>query len=142
MFIVRYMEVKIMEISSDIKTLFGHTYDVPAGIPAVFDSLEKQFGNFDGYHLYGVTACEGDKLIYRACLASATGSGTNPYNLPDYYIPKGKYLYIILKDWRNHLKEIAGLFDKMMMIDEAKKDTICLEDYRSEDEMLLMVQHK
>ena len=62
------MEPKIIEITEDIKTFYTHTYDVPAGIPALFSELEKQVTDLDKYHLYGVTECIGDKLIYRACV--------------------------------------------------------------------------
>jgi len=34
------------------------------------------------------------------------------------------------------------MFEKLMQHPDAKKDNICLEDYQSHNEMLLMVEHK
>lgn len=48
------------------------------------------------HHVYGITACIGDKLIYRACLKEKYEGEGEKYNLPCYNIPKGKYLYITL----------------------------------------------
>ena len=40
------MEPKIIEITQDIKTFYVHTYDVPNGIPALFNELEKRVDEF------------------------------------------------------------------------------------------------
>ncbi len=136
------MEPQITEITEDIKTFYAHTYDVPMGIPAVFDSLAKKVPDIDDHHLYGVTACTGDKLIYMACLKEATDGEGEKYELPYYTIPKGKYLYITLHDWRNHVREVSRMFDELMKLPDVKKGAICLEDYRSDDELWLMVEHK
>ena len=135
------MEPKIIEITEDIKTFCGHTYDVPAGIPALFDKLDKQTGGFKGRHLYGVSSCDGDRLIYRACIEEEHEGDGSKFNLPQYSIPKGKYLYVVFKDWQQHIPEMPTMFEKLMQHPEAKKDTICLEDYQSHNEMLLMVEH-
>ena len=131
------MEPKIIEITEDIKTFYTHTYDVPAGIPALFDELEKQVTDLDKYHLYGVTECVGDKLIYRACVEEMHPGEGSKFNFRQYSIPKGKYLYVVLRDWRQHIPEMPGMFEKLMQHPDAKKDNICLEDYQSHNEMLL-----
>jgi hypothetical protein len=141
-FIVSLMEPKIIEITEDIKTFYLHTYEVPAGIPALFDEFEKRVADFDKYHLYGVTECVGDKMIYRACVEEMHEGDGGKFSLPCYNIPKGKYLYVVFKDWRQHIPEMPGAFANLMRRPDAKKGTICLEDYQSYGEMLLMVEHK
>lgn len=82
------MEPKIIEIAKDITTFYGHTYDVPAGIPAIFDRLAELVPDINDHHVYGITACDGDKLIYRACLAEKYDNEGEKYSLPSYNIPK------------------------------------------------------
>jgi hypothetical protein len=115
------MELKITEITDDIRTFYGHTYDVPTGIPAVFDTLAKLVPDFNEHHLYGVTACDGERLIYRACLKEQYENEGEKCGLPYFDIPKGKYLYITLKNWQNHIPEISHLFDELMKFPEVKR---------------------
>ncbi|MDB5024615.1 MAG: transcriptional regulator [Mucilaginibacter sp.] len=135
-------EIKTIEIREDIKTFFMQTDQVPAGIPALFDEFEKQLDGFDGRHIYGVTECTGD-LIYRVCIAeNAEGGDADEHDLPCYNIPKGIYLCTTLKNWRENISQIPEAFDELLKHPDAKRDSICLEDYQSANEMLLMVQHK
>jgi hypothetical protein len=136
------MEPKITQLTEDIRTFCGHTYDVPKGIAAAFDTLAAHVPDMAEHHVYGVTACDGERLIYRACLQEKYDNEGEKYNLPAFNIPKGKYLYIILKDWQQHIPQVSHLFDELMKFPDVKKNTICLEDYRPGNEMWLMVEHK
>jgi hypothetical protein len=62
--------------------------------------------------------------------------------LPYYSIPKGEYICATLHNWHKQLAELPGIFDHLLSLPETKRCSICLEDYTSPTEMLLMVQHK
>ena len=135
-------EIRTIEIKEDIKTFFMQTDQVPAGIPALFDEFEKQLDGFDGRHIYGVTECIGESLIYRVCITENSEGDADEHDLPYYNIPKGIYLCTTLKNWRENISQMPEAFDKLLKHVDAKRGSICLEDYQSANEMLLMVQHK
>ena len=136
------METKTIEIKEDIKTFFMQTDQVPAGIPELFDEFEEQLDGFDGRHIYGVTECVGEKLIYRACVTESFEGEADEHDFPYYSVPKGIYLCTTLKSWRENIPNISKTFDELLKQPGVKKDSICLEDYKAEGEMLLLVQHK
>jgi len=136
------METQEFEIKENIRTFFMQTNQVPAGIAALFEDFEKKLNGFEGRHLYGITECIGDKLIYRACALENFDGEAGQLNLPYYEIPKGNYLYTVFKNWRENLPKMPSTFCELMEHPDAKKGSICLEDYTNADEMLLMVQHK
>jgi hypothetical protein len=136
------MKTSNFEIKEDIKTFFMQTDQVPAGIPALFDEFSKKLNGLHGHHLYGITECVGDKLIYRACaLENFAGEGTQ-LGLPYHNIPKGNYVATKLTSWREKLNEMPCMFNDLLTLPDAKKGSICLEDYTSGEEMLLLVEHK
>lgn len=131
-----------MEIKEDIRTFFVQTDQVPAGIPALFEEFEKRLNGFKGRHLYGVTECVGEKLIYRACTVESFDGEANKLNLPCYDIPKGDYIYTVFKNWRENIQQMPKTFCELLELQNVKKGSICLEDYTTDDEMLLFVQHQ
>ncbi|HTE00035.1 MAG TPA: hypothetical protein VK668_12155 [Mucilaginibacter sp.] len=136
------METSEFEIEEDIKTFFMSTDQVPAGIPALFEEFEKKINGFECQHLYGVSECVGDKLIYRACALENFEDEANQLNLSKYNIPKGIYISTVFKNWRENLQQMPQTFCELLKLPDVKGGSICLEDYTSPDEMLLMVQHK
>jgi len=136
------MEIGTMEIKEDIKTFFMLTDQVPEGIPALFEELGDKLNGLDGYHLYGVTERIGEKLIYRACARENFSGEAAKYDLPHYIIPNGIYLYVNLQNWQESIRKMPQFFAELLSNVDAKKGSICLEDYINEDEALLLVQHK
>jgi hypothetical protein len=136
------MEVKTIEIKEDIRTFFMMTDHVPAGIPALFDEFEKLIDGFKDRHIYGISECTDDKLIYRACITENSEGEADEFDLPYYNIPKGIYLYAILRNWRENIPQISKNFDELLKHPDVKTGSICLEDYTADNEMLLLVQHK
>jgi hypothetical protein len=136
------MEIGTMEIKEDIKTFFMLTDHVPADIPALFEELGDKLNGLDGRHLYGVSECIGDKLIYRACTKEKYSGEAANYDLPYYIIPNGIYLYTNLKNWQENIRQMSQFFDELLKDPNAKKGSICFEDYTTENEALLLVEHK
>lgn len=125
----------------DIETFYVETESFPQDIPHTFRKLEILLGeNMKGRHLYGVTLCMGDKLIYRACVKEESKDEGELYGLKNYTIPKGKYFVTQLPDWNENIGQIPTLFDQLMKLPNVKKQSICLEDYIDGKTMLAMVQ--
>jgi hypothetical protein len=133
------MEVKPYDIPEDILTFFVMVEDIPDGINTAFEKFGELLNGFDGREVYGVTGSEKGKLIYRACVTEKFAGEANDFNLPYYYVPKGKYICTVLKNWRTHLPEINKIFHQLMQHPEAAKNSICVEYYKNEEEAFLMV---
>lgn len=134
------MEVKEYKLDEDIIVLYVQAESFREGIPAAFEKLNAIPGGLKDRHVYGVTECIGDELIYRACVKENFKGEGAQYGLPTYAIPKGKYLYATLNNWRENIAQIPVLFEGFMGLPNIKKQSICLEDYISDDKMLAMVQ--
>ena len=134
------MEIKNRIIDEEILTYYLEAKDFPMGISLTFDQLERQTRCFEGRHVYGVTFCDNENLTYLACVEQQYAGESEQYQLPQFIIPKGNYLVITLKNWRRQLEDIPGAFSLLMKQPGVKKNSISLEDYQNEDEMLLMVQ--
>jgi len=134
------MELKEKELPADITVFYVQAESFREGIPGAFEKLEKIPGGLKGRHVYGITLCTGDDLIYRACILENFKGEGEQYRMPVYTIPKGKYLYAALTNWQNNIDQVPILFEAFMDQPNVKKQSICLEDYVSPDEMLAMVQ--
>ena len=134
------MEIKEKELTEDVSVFYVQAESFPQGIANSFTKLDDLLGNKHDHHIYGITLCDGDKLIYRACAKENFVGEADTLGLQTYTIPKGKYLYGTLNKWPENLGQIPGVFDELMKQPNVKKQTICLEDYTSADTMLAMVQ--
>jgi len=93
------MEVKEYTIDEDITVLYVQAENFPQGIPDSFTKLNQMPGGLKDRHVYGITACIGDQLIYRACVKENFEGEGEQYGLSSYAVPKGKYLYTVLENW-------------------------------------------
>ena len=134
------MEVKPYEIPDDIITLCMQAENFPAGIDDTFKTLGELIGGLADREVYGVSEMADGKMIYRACVKEQYPGEAAKCNLPYYVIPQGKYIATTLKNWRQHITEINGIFGQLMQHPDAKKQSIVLEYYKNEEEALLMLQ--
>ena len=135
------MEVTEYTQPHDIETFYVETESFPEDIPHTFRKLEIILGeSMRGRHLYGVTLCLGDKLIFRACVKEESKNEGKQYDLKSYTIPKGKYFATELHNWNENIGQIPMLFGQLMRLPNVKKQSICVEDYIDDKTMLAMVQ--
>ena len=134
------MEVKEYKQDEDINVFYVQAETFPQGIQDSFKKLHDITGGFEGRHMYGITLCLGDELVYRACIKENLKGEGGQYSLSTYTIPKGTYLYTTLNNWQENIGQIPALFDALMALPNVKKQSICLEDYVAGGGMLAMVQ--
>jgi hypothetical protein len=134
------MDAGEYEFTDDIRVLYVQAEKFPEGITDAFYKLEALTGDLKDHHVYGITECTGEKLIYMACIKESFAGQAEQYGLPVYTIPKGQYLYYTLTNWRENIGQIPVLFDEFNTLPNVKKQTICLEDYLSDGAMWAMVQ--
>ncbi|MGZ3754503.1 MAG: hypothetical protein ACXVAY_08585 [Mucilaginibacter sp.] len=134
------MEVKEYELKENINVFYVQAESFPEGISASFNKLNELLGKKYDHHIYGITLCDGDKLVYYACAKENFVGEAESLGLPTFTIPNGRYLQTTLNKWPENLGKIPGIFDELMAQPQVKKQSLCVEDYITEDTMLALVQ--
>jgi predicted transcriptional regulator YdeE len=136
------METNQKELTEDIVTIGIVAPDFPDGVPATFTKLEQLIGGYKDRQVYGLAEPINGKLEYRACVNEAYEGEGKKYGLTNYIIPKGTYIVATIKNWQENIPLIGQTFDQLLQNPNVKENSIGVEDYFSEGEMLAMVQHK
>ena len=134
------MQVTEIELNEPLEVFFVQADSFPQGISVSFNKLNELLGKKYDHHIYGITLCDGDKLVYYACAKENFEGEAASLNLPTFTIPNGRYLQSTLNNWPENLGQIPGIFDGLMGQSNVKKQSICVEDYITEDTMLALVQ--
>jgi hypothetical protein len=137
------MEIKQYEIAEDILTLSATADRFPEGVKGAYEKLQQNIPGFGGRQCFGVAEpLPGGGLSYKACIEQLPHEELVTGNLVQYNIPKGKYLYLTLRDWNEHMDLFSEYFNRLLSHPDTRPDTIGLEYYKGASEVLLMVQHK
>lgn len=132
---------KKIKIQSDIAVFGSQVKLFPEGIKAAFDDLTEMLpGGFDR-SFYGISYMSKDgKMIYIAAAEEKIAGEAEKYKCERHTIPKGEYLTIAVKDWRNKTDSINGIFHQIIEDERANKTTPAVEWYKNDEEMLCMVK--
>ena len=136
------MEIVTHEIAEDIMTLSVTANKFPEGVKGAYKKLASHVPDFQSRHMYGVAEQLNDGLLYRACVLQNSADEPGKFDVDSYTIPKGTYLFSILKDWQEHMDLFGKYFEQLLAHPDTKKDSIGVESYLSSTEVMLMVQKK
>jgi len=103
--------------------------------PSAFDKLERELKGLKGRHFYGAVV-DGE---YRACVALRPEDDRKDLPHPTWTIPGGKYVRRKLADWDQHREMIGPSMMRMRERRDFDPSRPCVEYYRSQRELLLMV---
>lgn len=103
--------------------------------PKAFKALEARLPSLRGRKFYGVVL--GDE--YRACVA--VNPGDDPRLLPHstWTLPGGKYVRRQILEWEQHLDLIGPTFQELLGRPDVDASRPCIEFYRSQKDLLVMV---
>jgi hypothetical protein len=120
-------------------TVFGELIkDFPRGIAEAFKNLMKIFGNKRAY--YGISWMdENDSIKYYAVTTETIEGEAKQYNYTTLIIKNGEYYAETLHDWPSKLECLKDIFHLLMPNNKPDKNHPCIEWYKSDDEMLCMV---
>jgi hypothetical protein len=127
--IVVIQDIPVMFVAGD------RAKSISEQAPAAFDMLEAKLETLKGRHFYGVIV-QGE---YRACVG--VRAQDDLHNLPHqaWVIPGGKFVRRKLADWEQHRDLIGPTMLKLRERRDFDKSRHCIEYYRSQRELLLMV---
>jgi len=138
--------MEIFDLAHNVKTFGFQVKTFPLGIGETFDALMKILPSGENRSFYGVSWFAKDGSILYYALAEEIFEGEEKkYGDYSHVIKKGRYLTEKIKDWRKKTDCIKDVFREIMKddrIDNSKIDSSkpCVEWYKSEDEMLCMIQ--
>ena len=124
--------------------VFGFPVDnFPAGIKEAFDKLIQKTGDCAGDRAYyGLSEFKNGKMIYYALAEEKFPGEANKYYYEKLTIDKGDYLTIRVSDWQNKTGCIKDFFSKIIQDSRVNKSKPAIEWYRSDTEMICLVQMK
>ena len=123
---------------SDIPVMYAageRTTPISEQAPTAFDRLEGGLPTLSGRRFYGVVI-DGQ---YRACVAIKPGDDLQNLPYPTWTIPGGKYVRQKLADWEHQRHMIGSTMMGMRKRKDFDSSRPCVEYYRSQRELLLMV---
>jgi hypothetical protein len=134
--------MEIYHLAADLK-VFGHLLKTfPLGIKEAFGSLMKMT---DGYKrsYYGLSQMDANnKILYWYTAEEKHTGEAEKYSCEQYIIPKGNYLSVTLRNWLSQTDCIKDIFYEMMKDERANTAKQCIEWYKSDEEMVCMLQMK
>lgn len=103
--------------------------------PEAFKTLEAGLSSLRGRKFYGVVV--GDE--YRACVAIDPKADASSVPYPTWTIPGGRYVRRRIEHWEENLRLIGLSFEDLRRRPDFDPTRSCVEYYRSQKELLLMV---
>ncbi len=123
----------------DVNLAVNRADRFPEGIEAAWKDLESKLTSLKGRRFYGLAVCEGDELAYYAGVETSDDEEIAKLGLPTMKIKRGRYARAKLYDWRDQKDEIGKIFDQLMQDHDMDPDGACIEFYRSEFELHLLI---
>lgn len=113
----------------------------PEGIEDAFDILIKKTGDGAGTrNYYGLSDFKNGKMVYYVLAEKKYPGEAEKYNFEKLIIEKGNYVTITVKDWRKKTDCIKDVFSEIIQDPRVNKTKPAVEWYKSEDEMMCLVQ--
>jgi len=103
--------------------------------PTAFAELEAKLETLKGRHFYGVIV-EGE---YRACVGMRSQDDRQYLPTRTWVIPGGKFARRKLANWERHRDQIGPTMMQLRGRSDFDRSRHCIEYYRSQRELLLMV---
>jgi len=108
---------------------------IAAQAPEAFKALEARPPSLKCRKFYGVVL--GDE--YRACVAIDCSDDPRALPHPTWILPGGKYIRRCILDWEERLDLIGPTFQALLRRPDVDGSRPCIEFYRSQKELLVMV---
>jgi hypothetical protein len=103
--------------------------------PKAFEELEAKLPSLKGRKFYGVVL--GDE--YRACVTIDPNDDPLSLPHPTWMLPGGRYVRRRLPNWEDNLRLIGPTFETLCRRSDFDPSRPCVEYYRSQKELLVLV---
>lgn len=131
------------KLNRDLKLFGKQVTAFPFGIKEAFDHLMAIIPDANKRSYYGLSRLD-DKggVLYYAAVEEAHKGEAQLYGMDSYTIPQGEYSAVTITDWMKKIDSIKDVFHALMQDECADLSTLCVEWYKSDDEMMCMMKNK
>lgn len=127
------MDIKKYTLEYDIDVFYVTAKNFPHGINAAFKKLDSYVPFTPDRKFFGLSRPEEGKIIYKAAAEELRKGESKKFNCESLVIPKGQYVTITVKDFRDNTSAMKSAFQELMSNPEIAPDTYCLEWYDAND---------
>jgi hypothetical protein len=103
--------------------------------PKAFEELEAKLPSLKGRKFYGVVLGH----EYRACVTIDPNDDPLSLPHPTWMLPGGRYIRRRLSNWEDNLRLIGPTFETLCRRSDFDPSRPCIEYYRSQRELLVLV---
>lgn len=133
--------MKKYNLPADVNVFGFQVNNFPAGIGEAFDKLIQKTGDCAGSrNYYGLSDFKNGKMAYYALAEERFPNEAEKYNYEKFNIEKGNYLTIEVSEWQKKTNCIKDVFSEIIKDSRVNKTKPAIEWYKSENEMLCLVQ--
>ncbi|HSV12270.1 MAG TPA: hypothetical protein VLI68_15940 [Hanamia sp.] len=127
------METKILE--KDIKVFYVTATSFPQGIGEAIQKLHSLFPFSKERRIFGISRPENNSgIIYRAAAEEMYEGEAEKLQCKTLIIPKGKYIAILVNDFRKDVMSIDRAFQQLLKKPDLDPQGYCVELYDNEKE--------
>jgi hypothetical protein len=112
----------------------------PEGILPAFQQLHSFFQSNEEREIFGISRPENGKIIYKAAAMENTNGEFSKHQLPVFILSKGKYMSILVKDFKNNFLSINNAFKQLTSLSNIDLNGYCIEWYQGERDVLCLVK--
>ena len=130
------METIILE--KDIKVFYVTATSFPQGIGEATQKLHSLFPFSKERKIFGLSRPENNEgIIYRAAAEEMFEGEAEKLKCKTLIIPKGKYITILVNDFRNDIMSIDKAFQQLLKQPNLDPKGYCVEQYATDREAVI-----
>lgn len=128
-------------LPTDIKVFGFLVATFPAGIEDAFNILKQKTGDCTGDRNYfGLSEYKDGKMAYYALAEEKFTDEGEQFDYEKFTVEKGDYLTVRVSEWHQKTSAIKDVFSKIIQDPRVNSTKPAVEWYKSEDEMMCLVQ--
>lgn len=129
-------------IETDIKLFYIQAESFPGGVMEAHQKMHSLNQFSPERKTFGISRPENGKIVYKAAAEELKKDDLRKHHLAEFTIPKGEYIVITIKNFRDDISDIMKAFDKLITVPDIDPNGYCIEWYKGLDDVLCMVKLK
>ena len=134
--------MKKIKIEKDIKVFYIQATSFPDGVLEAFQRMHALIEFPPKRSNYGISRPENGVIVYRVAAEELIKGDLEKHNLKQFIIPRGEYIGIEIKNFKDDLSAIKNAFDKLLISSDIDPNSYCIEEYKGTDDVFCMVKLK
>ena len=127
-------------IKEDIALFYIQALNFPNDISSTFEKMYSLFEVTHERKVFGISRPENGKIVYKVAAEQISKNELAKHLLQQFIIPKGKYLSIEIKNYKNQIGLIGDAFNKLIVNPKIEPNGYCIEWYQTDNDVICMVK--